>query len=208
RFGLPLVAVAVAVAIVLQFASACSEESGNSSVSSKPVVAVTPRPATPESPMTSPVAPSTAIIDKGEPELPRVYLDTAYTPSSDSSPSKRAITVDSGGDFQSALNRAKAGDVITLQAGATFTGNFTLPNKPGDGAQWIIIRSSAADDKLPPSGTRITPSYSSVTPKLISPDSDPVIATAKGAHHYRFIGVEFGVAPGKSIYNLISFDTG
>jgi hypothetical protein len=68
-----------------------------------------------------------------------------------------------------------------------------------------VIRSAAPDDKLPPPGTRVTPAHSSVMPKLITPNSDPVVATAKGAHHYRFIGVEFGVAPGKSNYNLISF---
>ena len=45
-------------------------------------------------------------------------------------------------------------------------------------------------------------------PKLISPDSSPVVYTDKGAHHYRFIGVEFGVAEGKDIYNMVAFDAG
>jgi hypothetical protein len=42
-------------------------------------------------------------------------------------------------------------------------------------------------------------------PKLISPGGDPVVYTDKGAHHYRFIGLEFGVAKGKDIYNMIAF---
>jgi hypothetical protein len=33
-------------------------------------------------------------------------------------------------------------------------------------------------------------------PKLVSPNADPVIKTAPAAHHFRFIGVEFTVAPG------------
>ncbi len=37
------------------------------------------------------------------------------------------VTVNAGGDLQSALNNAQCGDVIQLQAGATFTGRFTLP---------------------------------------------------------------------------------
>ena len=57
KFGLPIVAVTAAVAIALQFASACSEEPGNSSVSGKPVVAITPRLATPDPPMPSPGMP-------------------------------------------------------------------------------------------------------------------------------------------------------
>src|SRR5215510_3890325 len=58
------------------------------------------------------------------PELPRVFLDTTLVP-----PTGATITVASGGDFQAALNAAQPGDVITLQAGATFTGPFTLPDK-------------------------------------------------------------------------------
>src|SRR5262250_3095991 len=81
------------------------------------------------------------------PEAPRVYLNTDYTP-----PTGRTIAVAAGGDFQGALNQAQPGDVITLQAGAIFTGNFTLPNKSGSGQSgqsgqsgWIVIRSSTAD---------------------------------------------------------------
>jgi hypothetical protein len=132
------------------------------------------------------------------PELPRAYLNTTYTP-----PTGKTIAVASGGDFQAALNQAQPGDVITLQAGATFTGNFTLPNKSGSG--WIVIRSSIADANLPPAGTRITPSYSAVLPKIVSPNSDPAIRAATGAHHYRFLGLEIGVKTGVAIYEIVNF---
>ena len=44
------------------------------------------------------------------------------------------------------------GDVITLAAGATFTGPFTLPDKSG--SAWITVRTSAPGG-LPPAGTRV-----------------------------------------------------
>jgi hypothetical protein len=135
------------------------------------------------------------------PELPRTYLNTDYSPGAG-----RTIAVTSGGDFQAALNQAQPGDVIALQAGATFTGNFTLPNKSGSG--WIVIRSSTADANLPPAGTRITPSYSAVMPKIISPNSDPAIRAATGAHHYRFIGLEIGVRSGVAIYDIVNLGGG
>ena len=132
------------------------------------------------------------------PELPRVYLDTTYVP-----PKGRTIRVPKGGDLQAALNEARLGDVITLQAGATYTGNFTLPAKK-TGSGWIIIRTSEPDSKLPPPGTRITPSYADVLPKIVSPNSAPALEALDNAHHYRLIGLEFTVAKGvPQTYNLV-----
>jgi hypothetical protein len=138
-------------------------------------------------------APPTA----GAPELPRSFLDTGYRP-----PTGRTITVNAGGDLQSALDQAQPGDLILLEAGATFTGNFILPNKTGTG--WIIVRTSTPDANLP-QGIRVTPASASLMPKIISPNSDPALQTAGGAHHFRFVGVEFGVAAGTDIYNIVSF---
>jgi hypothetical protein len=168
-------------ALAMSFANACAEAPGRSSHTG-----AVSRPAT---------------LAANEPEGPRVYLDTTYTP-----PKGRVIEVKAGGDLQTVLNQAQPGDVITLQAGATFTGNFTLPNKSGSG--WIVIRSSTADSNLPPPGSRITPSYSKVLPKIVSPNSTPAIKTAPGAHHYRFIGLEIGHRVGSKIYAIVDFDGG
>jgi hypothetical protein len=132
---------------------------------------------------------------KTEPQLPATYLDTSYA-----QPTGRTIQVKGGEagarDFQAALNSANAGDVIALEAGAEFTGNFTLPAKPEAGNNWITIRSSAPDAKLPAAGTRVRPADSVAMARLVSPNADPAIKTAPAAHHFRFIGLEFTVAPG------------
>ena len=133
------------------------------------------------------------------PAPPRVFLDTSYTP-----PSGRTITVAAGGDLQAALNSAQPGDVVALAPGATFQGNFTLPKKSGAG--WIILRSAAADDKLPPPGTRVTPAFASAMPKIVTPNSGAALLTAPGAHHYRVIGVEFAAAPTvQTLYSIVAF---
>ena len=127
-------------------------------------------------------------------ELPRVFLDTTYAP-----PSGNVISMTSGGDFQAALNAAQPGDIIELQSGATFTGNFVLPNKSGTG--WIYIRSSA-HASLPPPGTRVARSHATLMPKLVTNNAAPVLATASAAHHYRFVGIEIA-STASLTYNVI-----
>jgi len=99
------------------------------------------------------------------------------------------ITVNAGGDLQAALNSAQPGDTILLQAGATFSGNYTLPSKSG--TTYITIRSSASDSSLPVAGARITPAYASLLPKLKSPNTSSALKTATGAHHWRLQFLEF-----------------
>lgn len=132
-----------------------------------------------------------------------VFAFRNFAPGENISVAGGKITVKAGGDFQAALNRARAGDTIYLQAGATFTGNFTLPKK--DGSEFITIRTSAADAQLAPEGVRLEPkNYAAVLPKLVTPNGDPVLNTVAGAHHYRFVGVEFSVAkPETDVWKLI-----
>lgn len=133
------------------------------------------------------------------PHPPRTLLDTTYTP-----PAGRTIAVRAGGNLQAALDAAQSGDVIALQAGAVFRGNFTLPRKPGSG--WIIIRSAAPDADLPAPGKRITPAFADVMPKLVTPNSVQVIQAAPGARGYRFIGIEFTLSPSvRSMRQIVAF---
>src|SRR5262249_14876933 len=119
-------------------------------------------------------------LEAAPPERPRTTVDTT-----DVRPTGRTIAVPAGGNFQAALNAAQPGDVIALEAGATFRGPFTLPAKPGTG--WIIVRTSAPDSSLPPPGTRVTPADAPVMPKIeVGTGLGGAIQTAPGAHHFRF----------------------
>jgi hypothetical protein len=125
------------------------------------------------------------VLAQPAPELPRVFLDTTYA-----RPTRgTVISVKAGEDLQAALDAARPGDVIELAAGATFIGNFILPRKPGTG--WIYIRSSA-HARLPQPGARVSPSHASLMPTVETPNREPAIRTAAGAHHYRFVGIEVG----------------
>ena len=139
------------------------------------------------------------------PEAPRILLDTAYVP-----PTGTTITLRAGDSLQAALDSAQPGDEIVLEAGAVFTGNFTLAGKPG--SRWITIRSSNMSG-ITASGVRVAPSNASSMPKIITPNSSPVLTARAGsttsaeAHHYRFMGVEFRAV--SNIVNLIKLgDTG
>src|SRR5512141_1421658 len=92
----------------------------------------------------------------GPAELPRVQVKSSL----DGTPAPgHTRLVKTGEDLQQALDSAKCGDTLKLEAGATFQGIFRVPNKPCDDGHWIIVRTSAPDESLPPEGTRMTPCY-------------------------------------------------
>jgi hypothetical protein len=98
-------------------------------------------------------------------------------------------TVRRGDDLQTALNSAVAGDVLLLEAGAEFVGNFVLPVKSGNDP--IVVR-SAVHDGLPAPGERIQPQHASLLARLRSPNTSPALRTAAGAHHWQLQYLEFG----------------
>lgn len=131
----------------------------------------------------------------------QAVVDTTYVP-----PTGQTITVGVGGNFQAALDKAQPGDVITLSAGASYTGPFTLPVKSSAG--YIVVRSSTADTNLPSPGTRITPAARNLMPKIVGPAGSPALLTAPGAHHFRFIAVEFAPLASTYIDTLIRLGIG
>jgi hypothetical protein len=135
------------------------------------------------------------------------YACSAFGLSTPLEYSEKTITVRKGGDFQAALAAAQPGDTIRLEAGVTFRGAFTLPTKTGD--EFITIRTSAADSQLPPADTRLVPSkYQAVLPKLESNvRGEPVIFATDGAHHFRFVGIEFGPTI-EGFYDIVRLGTG
>jgi len=113
-------------------------------------------------------------------ELPRVLVDTTYAPPGP------IVNVASGGNLQTAINNASLGTTIMVQAGANY-GAVNLPNKSGSG--WIYIMSNGV---LPAPGVRVTPTIASQLAR-IQVSSSSAVSTAGGAHHYRFVGIEFSV---------------
>ncbi len=141
----------------------------------------------------------------GPAELPKVTVPSAMA---DTPAPGTVITVNAGGDLQTALNSAQCGDVIELQAGATFTGPFNVPAKNCDINHWIFIRTSSPESALPAEGQRATPcsagvaslpgrpQYSCSNPKNVMAKvqmqtaGDGPFQIAAGANFYRFIGLE------------------
>jgi len=140
-----------------------------------------------------------------KPQPPAIFLDTRLI-----KPTGRRINVTGGAlgakNLQRALTEAAPGDAILLEAGAVFSGNFTLPAKNGDG--WITIASSELS-QLPPPDMRVSPADARLMPKLVSPNSGPALATAPAAHHYRLIGIEFAVSKDVDVsYGLVALGSG
>jgi hypothetical protein len=159
----------------------------------------------------------------GPAELPRVYIRSSLK---DTPAPGRIRLVEQNDNLQNAIDDAKCGETLKLKAGATFSGKFRFPKKSCDDAHWIIIRSSASDNELPPEGTRITPCYAglaslpgrpdfhcasptNVIAKIVfddKGDSGPIVF-ASGANHYRLIGLEITRArPEVHLRDLIATD--
>jgi hypothetical protein len=115
-----------------------------------------------------------------------------------------SLAVPAGGDLQGALNQATSGDVITLTAGATYTGHFTLPPNPGPAC--ITIQSSNMG-ALPGPGIRAFDINSPAMPKLMTPDDSSVLTFSTGNNNYCIVGIEFLPAPGVYVNDLIRVGT-
>src|ERR1035438_4972481 len=141
----------------------------------------------------------------GPAQLPKVSVPTAMS----GTPAPGAIvSVNAGGDLQSALNSARCRDIIELHAGATFADPFVVPAKSCDIKHWIWIRTSSPDSALPAEGQRVTPCYAGVASLAGRPsyscanpanamaavqmpiEGDGPFQLAPGANFYRFIGLE------------------
>jgi hypothetical protein len=158
----------------------------------------------------------------GPAELPREHVKSAFQ---DTPAGGKTRTVNSGESLETVLANASCGDVIQLQAGAAFSGNFVIPAKNCDDSHWIIIRTSAPDSSLPSGGNRLTPCYAGVSslpgrPPLNCGSTANVLAKlefngssgsgpitfASGANHYRLIGLEVTRSDTPAnIYTLIQF---
>jgi hypothetical protein len=111
-------------------------------------------------------------------------------------PGKKETRVHAGSDpagngrvLQAALDKARPGDTLVLDAGKSYLGPITLPVKSGNGPP-ITIQSSALA-RLPSAGQRVGPQHAAQMAKILSPGNNAgALYTADGAHHYRLLGLE------------------
>jgi hypothetical protein len=167
--------------------------------------------------------PSNAGNFDGPAELPREHVKSSLI---DTPANGKTWTVRSGESIEKTLSDASCGDIIQLQAGATFSGKVVFPSKNCDDSHWIIVRTSATDAALPAEGTRLTPCYAGVSalpgrPNFVCPTATNVLARleftgkggsgpiqfSSGANHYRLVGLEVArsSSPG-TIRNLVEFN--
>lgn len=133
------------------------------------------------------------------PNLPAAFVNTSY-------PALTGVSrrVNAGGNLQAALDAAQPGDEVVLANGATFTGNYTLPVKSGNG--WIVVR---ADNVPVGAGQRMQPASATNLPKIVAPNVEPAIATAPGAKRWRLVGLEVMPSSSPNIhYGLVRLGLG
>ncbi len=118
------------------------------------------------------------------PALPQTFIDTTWNPPTGGT----TRAVHSAATLQSTLNAAVPGDIIMLDAGVTYTGNFTLPAKSNPNRRWIYIESTKIANFQAP-GNRVFPSTWAFA-TIVTPNTSPAISVAAGATNYRLVGME------------------
>ena len=146
----------------------------------------------------------------GPASLPLAGYNTALanTPATGS-----VVNVSTASQLTTALAAAACGQQITLQAGNTFSGHFTIPALSCPATNYLWIQSSAMSS-LPPEGSRTSPCYSGVTSLpgrpafncpgvagtytalIVSPDTAPSLTFTAGTSGVRIMGIEFGRTTG------------
>jgi hypothetical protein len=119
---------------------------------------------------------------KPVPVLPNVYIDTTFA-----LPGGTHWPCHTSADLRAALVNSQPGDVIVLDAGATYSGNFTLSAKANANKRWIYIITNGA---IPAPGVRVGPSDAAAMAKVVTPNTAPAFITPSGATCWRLVGLE------------------
>jgi hypothetical protein len=135
---------------------------------------------------------ATAQSTKPVAQLPNVYLDTTWNPPTGGN----TWAVHTSAQLSSALASSQPGDVILLDAGATYTGYFALNSKSNPNNKWIYIMSSGIANL--PAGTQVDPTMTQYMAKVVTPNVAAAFQVNGGANHYRLAGLELTSA---STYN-------
>ena len=124
-----------------------------------------------------------AAAQKPVAQLPQVYIDTTWNPPVGGT----TWAAHTAAQFTQALNSSQPGDIIVLDAGATYTGNFAVPAKFNPNNQWIYVISSALANL--PVGQRVSPANVANMPRIITPNVSADLLLNSGANHWRFAGI-------------------
>jgi hypothetical protein len=101
-------------------------------------------------------------------------------------------SVAQGDNLQTIINVASLGDTIVIDAGASFQGNYTLPNKYG-----VMTLTLTTNATLPAADARITPATAAGLPIIRAAAGGlPALATTPGCHDYAIVGLRFPANPG------------
>jgi hypothetical protein len=123
-------------------------------------------------------------VDSRMPDMTGAVEKTVKTSGGDYTPSQ----------FQTALNDAGTATtkrIITVDAGLTLSGQWTLPANADQNS--IVIRSSQYANL--PEGKRVVPADASKLFKIQNTSVDPTIIAAAAANHIRIIGAEITIDP-------------
>jgi hypothetical protein len=112
----------------------------------------------------------------------------APQPVIEQSANARIIKVPPGGNVQAALEQATSGDIVELQAGATYSGQISLPNKSLN--DYVTIRSSRYTELS--ESKRVSPADKDKMATITAGMAGrAAVKAADGANHYRLVGIEF-----------------
>ena len=119
----------------------------------------------------------------------------------------RTVMVKASDNLQRALDAARPGDELVLEAGATYVGNFVLPARSGADS-FVTVRSSRSAELA--EGRRVTPADAPRMARLASAGVGPALKATPGSNYFRFVGLEFtqGAAVGEYSYSIVELGDG
>jgi hypothetical protein len=129
--------------------------------------------------------------------LPQVYIDTTWNPPVGGT----TWAAHTAAQLTTALSSSAPGDVIVLDAGTTYSGNFTVPAKTNPLNKWIYVISSGLASL--PAGTRVSPASAANMPIVVTPNSGSALILATGANYWRFAGINM-TQSATSTYSIFS----
>ena len=126
-----------------------------------------------------------AFAQKPQAALPQAHVNTTWNPPVGGT----TWAAHTSAQLTSALQTAAPGDIIVLDAGTVYSGNFVLPKKSNPSKAWIYVETSDYAN-LPAPGTRVSPANSASMPKIVTPGATAALRFSDGANHWRLVGIE------------------